>query len=47
MPTLEVKENNIKTFYKTLEERARVFQKVFFLEPPPADLSDILDVEYP
>ena len=48
IPTLEVEEENgTKTLYKTPEERARIFQKVFFPEPPPADLSDIPDAEYP
>jgi hypothetical protein len=46
--TLEVEEENgTKTFYKTPEERARIFQKIFFPEPPPAGLSDIPDAEYP
>jgi hypothetical protein len=39
--------DSIKIFYKTPEERARIFQKIFFLEPLPVDLSDILDAEYP
>ena len=44
---METEEDGIKTFYKTPEERAKVFQKVFFPEPPLADLSDIPDAEYP
>jgi hypothetical protein len=44
---LEIEVDGIKTFYKTLEERVRIFQKIFFPEPLPADLSDILDTEYP
>ena len=44
---METEEDGIKTFYKTPEERAKVFQKVFFPEPLPIDLSNILDTEYP
>jgi hypothetical protein len=48
IPTLEVEEENgTKTFYKTSEEKARIFQKIFIPEPPPTDLSDIPDAEYP
>jgi hypothetical protein len=47
IPTLEAEENGIKIFYKTPEERVRVFQKVFFPEPPPADLSNIPEADYP